>query len=742
MAPTEKKPTRMEKYRTKLKSDPEKWKQYLMKERERDKARRLQFKEKIGKDKRLKEQNRKKIRDRVRLHRQKLKLQKSSSSTGTMSESPLGSFKCPQSLGKAVNKVRQMLPSSPSKKAAVVKKLAVEVIGSHVLTHLHTSKRGPKTLSPEARVCVQNFLCSDEISRQAPGKQDVKSVKHPQTGKRRLVQKRHMVMTVGEAYQEFKERHPEVVIGKSTFYSLQPQYVLPVSETPHNVCVCKYHSNVCYLLEALSKCIVKFPKMHKVLLTKLCCSITEEKCMMGVCSSCSNIDFEKLITHCKNEMKTTISWKQWESDDSGHYKLNTFSGYCENVLKLLLDKIPHFKIHCFVKKVQDNYFTACKNNLCADNAVIQIDFAENYAVVSQDEIQTAHWSHSQVTVFTCCVWLASGIVKSYVVVSDDLSHSKYAVWLFLGEIIKDIKKHFPSIKYLFIFSDNCASQFKNKYTLSNICYTESDYGVNTEWNFFASSHGKGAVDGIGGTVKRFVWIGVKAKRIQVATAKDFHDYIDKNLKGITSVYISKEQVVQTSESSQLYDRWQCVLPIPNIQSCHHFRVYDQKNLLIAKTAKSEMEKTSICYVDEDLVECCAPKTRLHYDDIYTDSETEHNTEECDIINASQSGIEKEDIHSGLFVLVQVSTQSKRARNENKYIYVGVCQGEIDDEQDVKIMFLKSCGNGKVFKSNETDVAFVNIKELISKLPTPEIKLKGNRIYYEFRDKINISEKVA
>lgn len=36
--------------------------------------------------------------------------------------------------------------------------------------------------------------------------------------------------------------------------------------------------------------------------------------------------------------------------------------------------------------------------------VIQIDFAENYSTVFQDEIQSAHWSHGHVTIFTCCTW--------------------------------------------------------------------------------------------------------------------------------------------------------------------------------------------------------------------------------------------------------------------------------------------------------------------------------------------------
>ena len=36
----------------------------------------------------------------------------------------------------------------------------------------------------------------------------------------------------------------------------------------------------------------------------------------------------------------------------------------------------------------------------------------------------------------------------------------------------------------------------------NLCNHESDFGMPAEWHFFATSHGKGPCDGIGGTVKR------------------------------------------------------------------------------------------------------------------------------------------------------------------------------------------------------------------------------------------------
>lgn len=55
-------------------------------------------------------------------------------------------------------------------------------------------------------------------------------------------------------------------------------------------------------------------------------------------------------------------------------------------------------------------------------------------------------------------------------------------------------------KTIIIFSDGCAAQLKNKSSLLKLCFFEKDFGIKGEWNFFATSHGKGAVDRIGGAV--------------------------------------------------------------------------------------------------------------------------------------------------------------------------------------------------------------------------------------------------
>ena len=91
---------------------------------------------------------------------------------------------------------------------------------------------------------------------------------------------------------------------------------------------------------------------------------------------------------------------------------------------------------------------------------------------------------------------------SYVVISDCLHHDTIAVYLFQKKFIAHILKFFSSPpRKICYFSDGAASQYKNRNFFINICHHENDFGIRAEWYFSATSHGKGACDGLGGTVK-------------------------------------------------------------------------------------------------------------------------------------------------------------------------------------------------------------------------------------------------
>jgi len=119
-----------------------------------------------------------------------------------------------------------------------------------------------------------------------------------------------------------------------------------------------------------------------------------------------------------------------------------------------------------------------------------VDFSENYSSQYQDEVKSAHWHYSKVTVFTGVVWVKT-VCNSYAIVNDYLSHDKFAVYKFLQVIMDDMKACHPGVEEVHFYSDGAASQFKQKYLFDNLTFLKEAHALQKcTWNFFATSHAK------------------------------------------------------------------------------------------------------------------------------------------------------------------------------------------------------------------------------------------------------------
>ena len=138
--------------------------------------------------------------------------------------------------------------------------------------------------------------------------------------------------------------------------------------------------------------------------------------------------------------------------------------------------------------------------------LVQADFFENYSFVLQDAAQGYHWNNSQATIHPFVVYYrhtGEELHLCFVVISESLHHDTIAVFQFQKTLLSYLKEVLPrKPKKIIYFSDGAASQYKNRKNFLNLCCHKSDFGINAEWHFSATSHGKGACDGVGGTVKR------------------------------------------------------------------------------------------------------------------------------------------------------------------------------------------------------------------------------------------------
>ena len=495
---------------------------------------------------------------------------------------PSKAFKSAASLGKAVRRVSRFLPQSPGKKAAVVRKLAIS-------TSLFGPARGQSNALkiPNKTVeQVQEFFQRDDISRQAPGMKDAILVRDGTTKKR--VQKRHLTMTVQEAYKCFCNDNPNLIIGKSKFSELRPKHVLLSSQTPTNACLCRYHENINLLLQGLhGKLPDVFPLKTTDLIVNSVCNPDSEICMFGSCDKCGNLlGFERGIgSKFNNDDDEPIEtkWYSWDSIDGKQQKVLK-EGLIDECMDVLRAQLPKFLQHDFIKKKQSSVFQSLKSSVDMQTGLLQMDFSENYTASYQDEIQSAHWHQKQITVFTAVLWIAERC-ESYAIISDSLDHNKEAVCAFLCKILDDVQEKYPAIKKIHIFTDGAASQFKNKYIFCFICVKlPALYDIHISWDFFATSHGKGAVDGIGGTIKRTVAAQVNSRQQAVVNdAATFLAVAKSRCPKINVLMVSKDDIKTFSEKHDLESLWLSACSIPGTQNIHSLVVISESMAIRSKT---------------------------------------------------------------------------------------------------------------------------------------------------------------
>ena len=107
-------------------------------------------------------------------------------------------------------------------------------------------RRGNKPLDNQIELLVQKFYTSDEISLETSYKNQV--IRPPPS--RNPIALRFLHLTIGETFEQFKLKYPDIEISRSKFFSLRPAWVR--EKTPHETCVRIYHENADLLLQVIT----------------------------------------------------------------------------------------------------------------------------------------------------------------------------------------------------------------------------------------------------------------------------------------------------------------------------------------------------------------------------------------------------------------------------------------------------------------------------------------------------------
>ena len=360
------------------------------------------------------------------------------------------------------------------------------------------------SISGDTVNAVKAFYLREDISRPTAGK------KETVTRKKEKKQKHFLLESIKRTYVKFNSQHPTLPLSLTSFWRLKPFWVVRPTIKNRDTCKCKIHENVGYMHSRLKlKGFVK--EVVPSFVNQICDDPLKKDCMYRECTKC--MGEVALVIEEKDKEKDLLWWWQWQSvtetfQNRPIKKTKRIKVYGD-VAKLVgdynngMDKLSK---HEFNIKHQYQICKQKRENLKADELWLHIDFAENWASKSLDEIQATNWggSHFQISLHTCVAYTGSASNPiSICSISDNTDHSPVSIWHHLKPVLLHLKEEYPLVEKLHFMSDGPVTQYRgrnNMHLMANIPF-ELGY-TEVWWNFSEASHGKGAADGVGAAVKR------------------------------------------------------------------------------------------------------------------------------------------------------------------------------------------------------------------------------------------------
>lgn len=543
---------------------------------------------------------------------------------------------------------------------------------------------------------IKNFYQNNEFSRIMPGKKDKVSI-----SKNVYEQKRLLLCNLNELYAAFKFEYPALKIGLSKFCSLRPKWCVPAgSPGSHSVCVCAIHQNVVLLLNACG-----IEETYNDLMDYLVCSKNNRDCMLRHCYKCpSNENLKKYLLDKFEEwdQEEEVTYSAWVTTDRTQQVSVTvsFEEYVNHLVKSLEKLLPH----SFITKSQSNYLKeSLKAKLQPNEAIVLLDFSENYSYVIQDEVQGYHWTQDScslhpVVMYTCEEPGKDLIVSSLCVISDDLEHDVGFVYETQKIVAQFLTEKFPQVQSVHYFSDGCAAQYKNCKNFLNLCHHHKDFNLKACWSFFATSHGQSPCDGIGGTVKRFL----TRESLQLGPTGNTITNVDKvfalcqcRIDKISFFLLRKENLSTCRQ--QLESRFSQAKTVPGTRSFHCFSPLSENEI---------------------------GTKRISSDPGYT-----LKFKFCGEKNVSEQ-----------LSMVQICTNSYVACAYDNHWFFGLVISKDEEECDIQIKFMHPFGPAPSFywPYQKEDICFVPLQNILSIVEPPTTRGSG-RVYYYLEKDMNCAD---
>ncbi|KAI4827689.1 hypothetical protein KUCAC02_031067 [Chaenocephalus aceratus] len=366
---------------------------------------------------------------------------------------------------------------------------------------------------------------------------------------RNKIKQQRMILTDSmiNLHTDFLIRNPTVKLSYSSFCALKPFYVTAPKASDRKTCLCQIHENACLMLEVLRMSgVVKSNKLDDSF-QLVCCSPASEACLFRTCSRCLN----KGTVTTQEQDQIHVQWRQWErvQEDTGNgihinTKLVQHSGSLSELIKLYGQKLRNqTTTHvCSVRNQSKAYINTIES--CDEStAIVHVDFSESWRCKYKSEVQACHFGQNlpQITLHTG-MYYTKGEKAAFCTLSESKRQDAAAIWTHMEPVLKDIKTKYPQVTTVHFWSDGPSKQYKNKKNFFLLSAIPPTLGFEkATWNFFPTSHGKGAPDGIGGTVKRTA-DNLVLRGNDVTDGHTFFEKVSNSLKGVQLHYIVEEDM--------------------------------------------------------------------------------------------------------------------------------------------------------------------------------------------------------
>ncbi|XP_039478424.1 uncharacterized protein LOC120443585 [Oreochromis aureus] len=203
--------------------------------------------------------------------------------------------------------------------------------------------------------------------------------------------------------------------------------------------------------------------------------------------------------------------------------------------------------HFHLVQNQNREYKNMTRNCNETTVIVHVDFSEAWKCKFNSEVQSCRYGQNlpQITLHIG-MFYTKHEKAGFCTISESKCQDAAAIWTYMDQVLKDIHTRLPYIDTVHFWSDSPSKQYKNKKNFLLLSAIPPQLGFkNATWNFFPTSHGKGAPDGIGATVKRCADHTVLRGQ-DIVDGRAFYEMVSSRLSGVKLHYV-------TTDDFQSYD---------------------------------------------------------------------------------------------------------------------------------------------------------------------------------------------